>query len=110
MSGSISSSLSKSKYSHQFDACFVSSRYAQIVKEPWFADLFSDQLAKPLIVVESAKFLVGLNKDTQQEFNKQVHQLIDKERFVSIQEKTPISLRYRDERDKDDQLLFYTRK
>lgn len=69
MIGNCSTVLQKSKYQGMFNGIFVSSRYAQILGEPYFPGLLSEQ---SFVAAETAKFIIPLNQDIKGEFQKRL--------------------------------------
>ena len=76
MTGALSSWLGKGKLQGKFDGIFVSSRVAQVLSDTNFRALCKN--ADTVIAVETAKFLVPLNKDTQ-------HAMLTKEEELAAQ-------------------------
>lgn len=74
MVGNCSNILQKSRYQGLFNGIFVSSRYAQIIGEPYFPGLLNKTAGRSFVAAETAKYVVPLNQDTKQEFEKRLEE------------------------------------
>lgn len=74
MVGNCSHVLQKSKYQGLFNGIFVSSRYAQILGEPYFRGLLNTSYGRGFVAAETAKFIIPLNQDTKSEFQKKLEE------------------------------------
>lgn len=74
MIGNCSSVLQKSKYVGLFNGIFVSSRYAQILGEPYFRGLLNTSCGRSFVAAETAKFIIPLNQDIKCEFQKRLEE------------------------------------
>jgi len=83
VTGSMSATLSKTKFQGLFDGVFVSSRAAQIIGEQWFYGLSRN--GDSTYVVETGKFLVSVSKDVQAEVAKKEVELALKSGLVQVE-------------------------
>ena len=109
--------LESGKYRHYFDAAFVSCRAAGCLGQEDFARCLK-QGGKALLAVESAKFMVALNRAQKQEFDDKVLEMVvgldnftrAKPREVEGSPSTGggiIPRRRRDEKDTKDDVAFF---
>lgn len=82
VTGSMSTTLSKTKFQGLFDGVFVSSRAAQIIGEQWFRSLSRN--GDSTYVVETGKYLVSVSKDVQAEVAKKEVELALKSGLVQV--------------------------
>lgn len=83
VTGSMSATLSKTKFQGLFDGVFVSSRAAQIIGEQWFYGLSRN--GDSTYVVETGKFLVSVSKDVQAEVAQKEVELALKSGLVQVE-------------------------
>ena len=114
----------KPRFRNFFHVAFVSARYAHLLKE----DCFRDILVRPtrtervasgdgsvveqvgaVVAVETAKFLVNLNKDLKQEFVNKIDEYCQGSGLTRMVQ-PPVFRRRRDEQDTEDDVVFYTTK
>jgi Domain of unknown function (DUF4471) len=107
--GPMTGVIDKPRYQELFDGAFVSSRFAQCIEQPYFKSLLKPD--KAMIAVETAKFLVPLSKQVQEEFNKKIDEYAQKQQWKKATDKgrcPPVPRRRRDEKDLEDDVFFYT--
>ena len=105
LGGTPEQTLGKSKFKGLFDMAFVSSRTVHLIEQPVFREMLKE---KALVVAESAKFLCPLGKEARVGYEEKVTSYA-KEAGLKKMNGPPVKMRYRDERDKADDKLFYVR-
>jgi hypothetical protein len=90
------------RFAGLFDAVFVSARATQIADCDWFAGLLKP---RALVSLESAKFVVPLNKEQKAEFTSKVREFSAARGWAAIV--PPVARRHRDELDLEDDVLFF---
>jgi dynein assembly factor 3 len=109
--------LESGKYRHHFDAAFVSCRAAGCLDQADFASCLKPD-GKALLAVETAKFMVALNRAQKQEFDDKVLEMvIGQGKFTRAKgakgERSPntgggvVPRRRRDEKDSKDDVVFF---
>eukprot|EP01039_Chlorochromonas_danica_P005549 gene5549-6111_t len=110
MSGSVKDWIGKGKLKGHFDAVFVSSRSAEVVGQPGFDQLFRSSPERPaLLAMETAKFLVPFAQKTKTQVASKIEELATSINLERIEE-SPVLRRRRDERDLEDDVLFFKTK
>jgi hypothetical protein len=81
------------KYKNLFHGVFISSRFSAILKEETFKDiLVSSPPAKEddypnIVAVETLKYLIPINNDIRQEYNKRIQEYMKNLSFEQFQGK-----------------------
>jgi dynein assembly factor 3 len=111
MFGSPNDILNKSKYKNMFDGIYVSSRIGQCMEQDYFKDLLKNDEKNPVVVaIETAKYIVTLNKDTKKAFQEKEIEYITRHGLKPLAPELTLLRRKRNPTDdKDDDVIFYTR-
>ncbi len=111
MFGSPNDILNKSKFKHMFDAIYVSSRIGQCMEQDYFIDLLRNDEKKPIVIaIETAKYIVTLNKETKKAFQEKEIEYITRHGLKPLAPELSLVRRKRNPtEDKDDDVLFYSR-
>lgn len=103
--GSPSETLKKSKFTDKFHGMFVSSRASQFCSLPRAGEVLRPN---GLVAMETGKFVVPLLRKDKEAFNLKLKEYAA-EREWRHHLSPPVPRRYRDERDKMPDVLFYSK-